>query len=123
MYKIKVKNIEKARHQASNSDYLDVSFDILEVSNEPGPNGEANSQGKVVASRRLGFEPTITQEELRAELRKVANAYQLEQEQAAKQAELDKVDENVTDLKEGLEGAEFDVSGAEVEPEGEQPQE
>ena len=103
MFKSVITNIEKVRHQETGTDFLDLSFDLVDEA------------GEVVTSRKLGLDPSSSKEEVEAVLIKYVETFTLEQEQAVTQRELDAVDENVTSLKEELVGK--SVGPLEPEPE------
>lgn len=98
MFKLKVKEITPVRHQATGDVFLEVSFDIKEE--KPG-------KDIVVESRKLGFAPDISKAALKAELDKVLDTYNLEQEQKAVQKEQDAQDEHVASLRTELVGVEI----------------
>lgn len=101
-YTAKVTNVEKVRHQASNSNFLEVAFTIFR---------EAEKDGEIVkeavAERRVGLDPKITTEQVKTEIAKHVETYRKEQEQAVVQAEQDKEDKNIADMKEELTGIEL----------------
>jgi len=103
MFKSVITDIEKVRHQETGTDFLDVSFDLVDES------------GAVVTSRKLGLDPSASKEEVETELIKYATTFTSEQVQAVTQRKLDAVDENVASLKEELVGK--SVGPLEPEPE------
>jgi hypothetical protein len=67
MYTAKVQSIEPVRHQASNTEMLEVVFDIM-------------SEGEAVATRRIAIELDTPEEEFEAELVKACTTFQSDEE-------------------------------------------
>ncbi len=84
--------IEKVRHQATGSDFLDVAFTVTDA------------EGKVIVDRKIALDPASTQEQVVSELAKYVQSIEKEEEQKVAQAELDAIDANVVGLQESLVG-------------------
>ena len=82
-YTAKITDVQKVRHQARNKNFIQVECDIL------------NEEGEIVESRKLGFDSSVTEEEIKSDVAKHAETYTLEKKQAIAQCELDKEDENI----------------------------
>lgn len=85
----KVKNVETAYSQASNSHFLDVEVEIQDG-------------GTVVGTRRFGFALDATKEQILEELEKVAKTLDSDAEVAAKSAVLESQLANAESLKSSL---------------------
>lgn len=86
---IKVKNVETAYSQASNSHFLDVEVEVRD--------GET-----LVGTRRFGFALDASKEQILEELEKVAKTLDSDAEVAAKSAELEAQLANAESLKASL---------------------
>lgn len=103
IFKAKIMGIVKARHQETNTEFLDVAFVILADENE-------------VAERKAAFEISATREAIVEEIAKQVQAYAGEEQQKLVQAPLDEMDNNITQLADELmdqEVGEFVVDMAE----------
>lgn len=100
IYTAKITNVEKVRHQATNSNFLEVAFTIIGVDEE-------TKETVPVAERRIGLDPKATVEQIREEVAKYAETYGKEQAQAIVQAEQDKEDQHVEDIRKELLGKEL----------------
>lgn len=122
MYTLKITNIEKVRHQATGTDFLEVTVELSATERrvitpeDLDANPDLSAQDikvgdevdlPVVVSRKLGFDPSMDKEAVLAEVTKYLEGYNLEQEQAIEQRKLDAVDDNVQLLKEELTGVEI----------------
>ena len=92
MYKAKITNAEKVRHQARNTDFLDVSFDILDA------------EGEVQVSRRIGMDVASSKEDVVNEV----NKHVVEHGKSVENAELDakrqEANKNIKDIQDNLVG-------------------
>lgn len=88
--KSRITSVEKMRHQATETDFLDVGFDIMNESDE------------VLASRKIALDLEIDADGVRAEVAKYVETFQKDEEQKVVQAALDAKDKNVEDLREAL---------------------
>ena len=95
MYTAKITSIEKVRHQATGTDFLDVSVHIIDA------------EGVVVSEQKHGFAPTISKDELLAEVEKIRAGYVRDEEAKAANAENDAINENVYELQKELVGSEI----------------
>ena len=75
MYKAKIKNISKERHQVKNNDFLKVSFDILD------------SDNNVLQSKSIGMFIDSKEEEVTEEVNKHIAEYKREVKKAKAMAE------------------------------------
>lgn len=99
-YTTRITNVEKLRHQATGKNLIDVSFEIIgEVQNE---DENAEKQFEVVATRRVSFPASTSQEEIEAEVAKHVETYAVEKDQSVAQRELDKEDENIASIRDNL---------------------
>lgn len=107
MYKANIKNAERVRHQAKNIDFLDVSFDIVDV------------KGEVQVSRRIGMDINSTKEDVVKEV----NGHVVEHGRFVENAKLDakrqEANKNVKDIQDELVGATISPGTDTVEPETE----
>jgi hypothetical protein len=99
MYKAKITNIEKVRHQADAKDYLEVTVDIIAIATD-----------EVVHTHKQWLDPAISKEELLAEVQNMRSAWELEQEQKVQNFEENKINENVNELRAELVGFEVGVT-------------
>jgi len=90
MYKAKITNIERVRHQANNSEFLDVSFDIID------------EEGKIKISKRIGLDMNCTKEEVIKEVNNHIEEHKREVEIKKIEKEKEKVDKNFKDIKDSL---------------------
>ncbi len=89
-YTSKITDVQKVRHQSTNNNFIKVSFNIL------------NKEKEVVETRHIGFSPTTTSDEIKADVEKHVETYMLELKQAIVQRELDKEDENILQVRDEL---------------------
>lgn len=99
MYKAKITNIEKVRHQADAKDYLEVTVDIIAIETK-----------EVVHTHKQWLDPAISKEELLAEVEKMRSGWELEQTQKEENFEENKINENVNELRAELVGFEVGVT-------------
>ena len=88
--KARITSVEKMRHQATETDFLDVGFDIVNESDE------------VLASRKIALGMDMDADGVRAEVAKYVYAFQKDEDQKVVQAALDAADKNVAELREAL---------------------
>lgn len=95
-YETRIKKIEKVRHQADDRDMVEVHVVAFTLGEDDGKGKKKRTN---VTKKILGFEPTITPDELRAEV--AAYAQNLEREESAmkRQKEQDDIDKNVEELQ------------------------
>lgn len=98
MYKAKITNIEKVRHQADAKDYLEVTVDIIAIETKD-----------VVHTHKQWLSPAISKEELLAEVEKMRAGWELEQIQKEENYEENKINENVNELQADLIGFEVEA--------------
>lgn len=125
MYTAKIKKIEKVRHQATGTDFLDVTIALCgsedrvvteeDLANDPLLAEQGVQVGETISlpvevERKHSFDPSISKEDLKAEVQKIVAAFNQEQEQAKAQAELDAIDENVAELQSELEESEITIN-------------
>jgi len=96
-YKAKIKGIEKVRHQATGTDFLEVTVDVITITEE----GE-----EVVSTQKHALDPVITTDELVEVVEKIRAGWQLEQEQKEANKEDNAINENVYALQKELIDAE-----------------
>lgn len=95
-YKYAITDVAPFRMQETGKDMLDVVFDILvETPQEDGTIRESVAE----QGRRLGFETTITEEEIKEELTRYVETYAGEQAQKITQKGQDEQDEHVAQLR------------------------
>ena len=107
MFTARIKSIDKYRHQASNRDLIDVTFEVVD------------REGDVVATKRRTFDPLTTKDEIKEAAQKLADSYAHDVNTGKRNAENEKRNRNVDELKNALEGeeitSEVEVEDAEVE--------
>jgi len=84
---IKVKSVSEGYSQSDNASYINVQVEVLK-------------DDEVVGERSFGYPLATTKEEIEADLKKVANALDVDEEQAVKSAELAEALKNVESAKE-----------------------
>lgn len=99
-FKAKITNIEKVRHQATETDFLDVTVDVIEVTED----GD-----KVVSTQKHALDPAMSKEEVLEVVEKIRAGWQLEQEQKVANAMENAINENVNELREELVGSEVEA--------------
>jgi hypothetical protein len=125
MYTLKITNIEKARHQATGTDFLDVTVQIYcnelrTISQEDldaNPDlleagvkvGEEVELPVVVSEQKHAFDPAISKEELQEKVKAILDGYTLEQKQKLDNAENEAINQNVYELQADLVGSEISV--------------
>lgn len=125
MYTLKITNIEKDRHQATGTDFLDVTVHIFEnklrliTQEDLDDNPEMVEAGiqvgeevelpVVVSEQKHAFDPTISKEELQEKVKAILDGYTLEQKQKADNAENEAINQNVYALQADLVGSEISV--------------
>ena len=95
MFTLEVLKVEKLFSQADNSDILNVEAQILD------------EDGKEVEVRKLGFPISLTEDEVKEELQKFINTYNLEVRQKEANAEHDAEQANADEVIEALTGESF----------------
>jgi len=92
MYKAKITSADKVRHQATNSDFLEVKFDIID------------EKKKVCVSKIIGMNVTSTKDDVIKEVNKHIAEYERELKNAILDAERTKANANVKDIQDNLVG-------------------
>ena len=87
MYKAKIKDIVKDRHQAKNKDFLRVEFDIID--------GEEN----ILESKKIGMEIGTSTEEIEKEVNKHIAEYGREVENRKQNEKREKEEKNFKEAK------------------------
>lgn len=95
MFTLKVVKSEKLFSQADNSDILNVEISVLD------------EDGQEVEVRKLGFAITLTEEEVKAELQKFTDTYNLDARQKEANKEHEKAQKNADEVIEALTGESF----------------
>ena len=93
-YKAKIVSVDKVRHQAKGTNFLEVVVDIIDA------------EGNVVQTQRHGMDPKFGKREVLAEVQKIVDCFSTDAKQAVVQKELDKEDENVKELQDEVVGVE-----------------
>ena len=83
---IKVKSVSEGYSQPDNASYINVQVEVLE-------------DGEVVGERSFGYPLSTTKDEIVADLKKVAAALDVDEEQADKSAKLAEALKNVESAK------------------------
>lgn len=83
---IKVKSVSEGYSQSENASFINVQVEVLK-------------DGELVGERSFGYPLATTKEEIAADLKKVANALDVDEVQAAKSAELAESLKNVESAK------------------------
>jgi len=96
-YTVKIKNVEKVRHQVRNNFFFDVDIAF------------ANKDGEEVERRRLGLPATYSIVQIKKEVQKVLDAYNRDADAAERQKEQDKIDKTEKQAKEELVGSSIDM--------------
>lgn len=86
MYSLQVTVMTKESSQVDNTDYICVSFDIIDAA------------GAVVESKKHSFPLDITDADLQAELKKVLETYNEDKEQAIENAKREQAQVNADQL-------------------------
>lgn len=103
MYKAKITNIEKERHQATNTDFLKVQFDIVDA------------EGEVLQSKNIGMSVDADKKAVIAEVNKHIAEYGREVENVELNKEKEKANANLKDMKDTLVGETIGVEVDEAE--------
>lgn len=114
MLSLRIKSIVKAYNQSDNHRFLDVTIELYNPETE-------ESKEEVVEERKLAFPIGSTIGEIKAELTKYKETYNLDLERSIKQNELDKVEEEVDQTISALEGKDLDEVEDPEEEENGQP--
>ena len=93
MHKAIINKVEKVRHQATNTDFLDVSFDIID------------EEGSVLDSKRIGMDVQATTEDVVEMVNSHIVEYGHELENAQLDLKRQKANANVKDMQENLVGS------------------
>lgn len=92
MYKAKITSVEKVRHQATNTDFLEVIFDIID------------KEEKVVATKQIGLNVQSTKKDVILAVNGHVVEYGRELANAKIEAEKAKANANVKDMQKTLVG-------------------
>ncbi len=103
MYKAKITKAEKIRHQATNSEFLEVSFNIIDE--------EENIQ----TSKRIGMDINSTKEDIVKEVNNHIAEHGREVENAELDAEKEKANANIKDIQKNLVGSTIEPETEKVE--------
>lgn len=98
MYTLKVNTIEKVYSPADNADVLEVSATLMGNPDEP------------IVERKLAFPLSMDKEELKNELQKYVDNYNLEYKQSLENAERDRQQAQADDTIAEVNGMEFTQS-------------
>lgn len=98
MYKAKIKNISKERHQVKNNDFLKVSFDILD------------SDNNVLQSKSIGMFIDSKEEEVTEEVNKHIAEYKREVKNIENNKKEVAIEKNFEEVKNNLVGKTIDTS-------------
>jgi hypothetical protein len=98
MHKAKITSAEKVRHQASNTEFIDVAFDIV------------NAEGEVVETRRIGLDVASSKEDVAKEVSAHVKEYENELENKKVDKKREAANANVRDIQENLVGSEVEIS-------------
>lgn len=118
MIKAQITNIESKRHQASNSDFLEVVFDLVEIETRPATAEDMASDATlsekgikvgdeaefvtVIETRKIGRPRNTTKEQIVAEVQEYIASYNRRTERNTRNAVRMEEDANVTALHEEL---------------------
>lgn len=92
MYKAKINSAEKVRHQATNSDFIEVIFDIVDA------------EGVVQVSKQIGMHVASEKKDVIAMVNGHVAEFGRELENRALDAERQKANANVKDIQDTLVG-------------------
>ena len=110
-FKAKITNIDKVRHQATETDFLDVTVDVIEVADE-GQTFVVDKEKvteRVVSTQKHALDPAMSKDEVLEVVEKIRAGWQLEQEQKIANAHENAINENVNELREELVGSEVEA--------------
>lgn len=130
MYKVRIADIQKVHHIESNSDFLDVTVQIVQVLSEeerkhtitaedldanPGLYRDVEigdvvefAEEMVVDTRKHALDPSSSKEEVEEMAQKVLDTFVSEKEIAERNKENEKINKNVQSLQESLVGSELE---------------
>lgn len=118
MYTAKITKTKAERHQATNTAFIEVEFDILgerpateaDLLPDTGLTEEGAREGEMikrpVVTKKIGLDPETSPEGVQAEVQKALDGYVRDLEQAERQKAQDALDANATAIA-GLEGKEL----------------
>lgn len=98
-FKLRVVDLQKVLHQESGKYFLDVAIEIVKVSGE---------SEEVVASQKHGFDPSISDEDLKAALDNILSGFIRDEEHRLANKAQDDENAHVDDLKKEFVGSEFE---------------
>lgn len=103
-HKIRIAEIEKAVHIETGEYFLDVAFEIVQISGEKESDQESET---IVSYQKHAFSVEITKEELTVEAKKILVGYVRDLKEGEKNREREENDKHVEELKETLVGEEI----------------
>ena len=118
MFKAKIVNIEKVRHQATEKDFLDLTVEVIEIAEKgktfmvPHPDDAKKTikvSERVVSTQKHALDPSMSKKEVLEVVEKIRAGWALEQEQKAANAMENAINENINELREELVGSEVET--------------